>query len=134
MKILIIEDDYSANSIFNIYLGKYGDCDSVTTGFDGMKKFRETLDKGLTYDLIVIDIILPDMNGYTVLDSIRAEEDARKFTDEMRAKIVLTTSLDDDENRKLREKLRYGYENYYVKSPVLDGLQDKLLELGIKLN
>ncbi len=133
MRSLVIEDDSSANTMFLRYLEDYGECDTVTTGFDGLQKYGEVLDRGGKYDLIIIDIILPDMNGYSILESIRAEENNRKFFDSERARIVLATSLDDEENRKFREKLKPGLETYYVKSFALDGLKEKLSELGIKL-
>jgi two-component system chemotaxis response regulator CheY len=133
MKTLIIEDDSSANSIFVRYFENYGACDSATTGFDGMQKFMDALNSGDLYNLVIIDIILPDMNGYQLLETIRLEEDMRKFSNSERAKIILTTSLDDEENRKLIEKLKYGYETYYVKSFALDGIEKNLKELGIKL-
>lgn len=133
MKTLIIEDDYSANTMFVRFLENYGECDGFTTGYDGMQAYQNALNSGQPYDLIIIDIILPDMNGYTVMESIRDEESARSIPINERSKIILTTSLDDEENRKLKEKLKIGQEAYYVKNFALDGLKEKLAELGVKV-
>jgi len=132
MKILVIEDDYSSSIMFQRYLENYGKCETVSTGFDGMQKYIESISSGQQYNLIIIDIILPDMNGYEVLETIRAEEDARKYIDAERTKIILTTSLDDEENRKLAEKLTPGLETYYTKKFVLEGFDEKLQELGLQ--
>lgn len=133
MKTLIIEDDYSSITMFKRYFEIYGKCDEASTGFDGMQKYQESLDMGSPYELIVIDIILPDMNGYKILEAIRGEENVRKFHDHERSKIIITTSLDDNENRKIKEKLRPGFESYYVKSFALDGIEKSLKDLNLKL-
>lgn len=132
MKTLVIEDDYSANTMFVRVLENYGTCDSVTTGFDGLQKYRDNLNSGDPYDLIIIDIILPDMNGYTVLESIRSEE-GREFSNPKKTRIILSTSLDDDENKKICKKLEKGSEEYYVKNYILEGLKETIEKLGIYL-
>ena len=125
MRSLVIDDDYTSQTMFVRFLENFGTCDTATTGLDGLQKFKDSINQGAKYDLVVIDIILPDINGDIVLESIRSEE---RF---LSTKIVLTTSLDDKENRQLCGKLRSGHETYYVKRCALDGFREKLGELGL---
>jgi two-component system chemotaxis response regulator CheY len=131
MKSLVIDDDASCRNMFKLTLENFGDCDTVSLGFEGVNSYREALDKGEPYDLLVIDIILPDINGNEVLKMVRTEEDLRGITDFFRTKIILTTSLDDEENRKLAENLTEGQESYYVKSFANEGFFEKLVGLGL---
>ncbi|OGI02221.1 MAG: hypothetical protein A2Y25_04730 [Candidatus Melainabacteria bacterium GWF2_37_15] len=130
MKILIIEDDYVSYNIFKTFLQHYGTCDNATTGKDAIDIYNNALFSGNAYDLILIDIILPDMNGQEILKLIRFEEERRSSGGMRRAKIVLTTSLDDEENRKIAATLQGKDETYYAKASGLNGFREKLEEVG----
>lgn len=131
MKSLVIDDDYSCRRIFKVYLDNLGDCDTVSLGFEGMNKFKEAFGTSDPYNLIIIDIILPDINGNEVLRMIRTEEDLALTPDHFRVKIVLATSLDDEVNRNFEKDLKKGLETYYVKSFANEGLPGKLQELNL---
>ena len=79
MKILIIEDDYVSYNIFKTFLQHYGTCHNATTGKDAIDIYNNALFSGNAYDLILIDIILPDMNGQEILKLIRFEEERRSL-------------------------------------------------------
>ncbi|NLF83719.1 MAG: response regulator transcription factor [Candidatus Gastranaerophilales bacterium] len=134
MKTLVIDDDYSCSSMFKMFFNKYGQCDTYSLGQNGLTAYKEALGMGQPYDLVVIDIILPDMNGIDLLGFIRAEEDMNSVSVSSRTKVILTTSLDDEENRKVETTLTLGLETYYAKTFANGGLREKLEELGFYLN
>ncbi len=134
MKILIIDDDASSRQMFRAYFEQFGQCDTSSQGYDGITAYKNAINQGQAYDLVVIDIILPDLSGDKIMEIIRTEEDLHKISDLSRSKIVLTTSLDDEINRQIAEKLTKGLETYYVKSFAVEGLSEKLAELGIQVN
>lgn len=134
MKTLVIDDDYSCSNMFKLFFEKYGQCDTFSLGQNGLTAYKEALQTGQFYDLVVIDIILPDINGVDLLNFIRAEEDMNNVSVNFRTKVILTTSLDDDVNRKIESTLTHGLETYYAKSFANGGLREKLIELGIHLN
>ena len=69
MKILIIEDEYNlADAIattlkYNNYL--------VEIYADGLKGYEEALTE--IYDLIILDVMLPNKNGFEILKDLRKE-------------------------------------------------------------
>lgn len=70
MKILIIEDEYSlADAIAETLKKEKFDVDILTNGNDGE-------DEALTniYDLILLDIMLPNKSGFEILKSLREEK------------------------------------------------------------
>ena len=69
MKILIIEDEYNlADAIASMLKSKKYSVEIKTNGNDG-------LDEALTdvYDLIILDVMLPGMNGFEILKELREE-------------------------------------------------------------
>lgn len=63
MKILVVEDEKDLNNIITKHLKKNNF--SVDSVYDG-EEALEYLDYG-NYDLIILDIMLPKMNGYEVV-------------------------------------------------------------------
>ena len=70
MKILIIEDEYNlADAISSMLKSKKYDVEIKTDGEEG-------LDEALTdiYDLIILDVMLPHMNGFEILKELKEEK------------------------------------------------------------
>jgi CheY-like chemotaxis protein len=66
MRVLLVEDDLSTKRSIELMLGALGyDYDSVEMGEDGVDLARST-----PYDLILLDIMLPGMDGYDVLEQL----------------------------------------------------------------
>ncbi len=67
MRVLLIEDDHDTAKVIELALAAEGIiCDITELGEDGLvtSKFNE-------YDLIILDLKLPDMSGYEVLKNLR---------------------------------------------------------------
>lgn len=98
MKILIVEDDES--SAFALRLCLPGGVTHHTSynGRQGWEEFVRAYEAGEPYDLVFLDIMMPEMNGEETLQHIRAYEDERDVSDEDRVKVVIITVLDNAEN------------------------------------
>ncbi len=70
MKILIIEDEYSLVDIIATSLKKENYKVDIET--DGEEGFYTALNG--TYDLIILDVMLPHMNGFEILKEIREND------------------------------------------------------------
>ncbi|MBI2849929.1 MAG: response regulator transcription factor [Chloroflexi bacterium] len=70
-KVLVVDDDVKVVEVLKLYLNRDG-CEVVTanTGTDGLKLARETRP-----DLIVLDLMLPELDGFQVCRALRAESD-----------------------------------------------------------
>ena len=94
MNILIIEDDYTARTLLQHMLKNYGTCTVATNGLAGLQEFTSALNSGNGYDLICLDIMMPNMNGYDALRQIRAVEQDKKILPSNGVKILMTTAID----------------------------------------
>ncbi|MEE8121096.1 MAG: response regulator, partial [Anaerolineales bacterium] len=67
-RILVVEDDSDIGNMLRIYFTGQGyDVDLATTGSDALSSTHANMP-----DLIVLDILLPDMDGYSVCQELRA--------------------------------------------------------------
>ena len=100
MKILIIEDDLSIAELENDYLTMSGfECDIATDGNSGLEKAMSG-----DYALIIVDIMLPGRDGFSICKEIRAESDVP----------IIFLSAKSDEIDKVRG-LGLGADDYMTK-------------------
>ena len=66
-KILIVEDDEAINNLIaNTLRQEMYDCYSASTGKEGADMFEQR-----QYDLVLLDLMLPEINGYELLEFIK---------------------------------------------------------------
>jgi len=69
--ILVIDDDRSIAETIDLYLTEEGHTvHTAATGTDGLNKFVETVP-----DVVILDIRLPDIDGFTVLEDLQEEDE-----------------------------------------------------------
>ena len=84
--ILIIEDEEAIQGVVKAFLEDEGyNVVLASDGLEGMEKFRE-----YHPDLILLDLMLPKMNGFSVCEAIRKES---------QVPIIMLTALDDDDSQ-----------------------------------
>lgn len=111
LKILMIEDDELASEIIADYLGGCGfvvEC--VFTATDGVAYIKHH-----DYDILILDINLPDFTGYEVLKNIRKNTSLP---------VIVTSAYSDTKSKILAFK--YGANDYMVKPLDLEELEARI--------
>lgn len=129
MKILIAEDDYVSRKFLYKFLSGYGECDITVDGMEAIEVFMMSLDEESYYDLICLDIMMPEVDGVKALKTIRLLEEERQLPKDKRAKIIMTTALNDTE--KVMGSFDSGSEAYAVKPIDIDKFIDVMGKLGL---
>ncbi len=93
MKVLIVEDDVTSRLLMHRLMERYGDCHVAENGREALQAATTALDAGQPYDLICLDIMMPEMDGQAALRGIRAAEEARHISRDRGAKVVMSTAL-----------------------------------------
>ena len=115
LRVLLVEDDFASRLLLQTYLARYGECHIAVNGREAVDAFRAALDSGQSYDLVCMDIMMPEMDGREAVRQIRAMEEARGVLSTSGAKIIMTTAVDD-----IKEVIRCFQElcDAYLVKPV----------------
>jgi two-component system chemotaxis response regulator CheY len=97
MKALVVEDEPTNRVMLQSFLSIYGECQVVTNGKDAIAAFRRALEANERFDLICMDIVMPKMNGHEAVLAIRTLEHDYGVDPRKRARIVMTSVLNNSE-------------------------------------
>lgn len=102
-KILVVDDDIAINELIKVNLEMHSY--KVSQAFDGTEGFA--LAKQILPDLIILDVMMPEVDGYTVAQRIRQNEKTKDIP------IIMLTALS-----QLNDKVKgfdIGVDDYLVK-------------------
>ena len=129
MRILIVEDDSSSRVLLQKILAQYGETHVATNGKEAVEAFRTARGEQRSYDLICLDIMMPEMDGHEVLKEIRALEEGQGITGLDGVKIIMTTALSDGKN--IMNAFNAQCEAYVVKPVDKKKLLEHMEALGL---
>lgn len=132
-RILIVDDSASIRESFTDILSPLATCEVATNGQEAVDLVKRTLNKGDTFDLVLMDIIMPEKDGLTAAKEIRAFESSRGSTEADRLTIVIVTTIKEP-SRILIAQYDCGADAYitkpFTRETVLQTLRNN--GLGIK--
>jgi DNA-binding response OmpR family regulator len=112
--VLVIEDDAEINTLVCAYVALAGfERRGVLTGNDGIREARQR-----TPSLVVLDLMLPDLDGFEVYRLLRSQESTRSVP------VVILTAMHEQETRKRAEAV--GVAAYLTKPFDPDQLIDAI--------
>jgi len=115
MKILIVDDSKYQRYLIEITLSKFGQCDQAADGEEAVERYTAALDAGAPYDLVVMDILMPRLDGHEALKRIMALQKNRGIDEAALCKAIMLSSLDDPVNM-MQAQFEDG-ANIYVTKP-----------------
>ncbi|MCE9585486.1 response regulator [Candidatus Nomurabacteria bacterium] len=119
-KILIIEDDSFLQGLEATKLQKEGY--DVVTALNSIEAFKVIDDKKDEIDLILLDLLLPEVDGFMILEKIRENKSLLTIP------VIVFSNLSEEKDIKRAQKL--GISEFMVKSNfTLDELAKRIKDL-----
>lgn len=129
MRILVADDDFVSRLLLQELLKAHGGPHVATNGREAIEAVRASLEVGQPYDLICLDLVMPEVDGLEALREIRAMEEDASLRPARAARVVVTTALDAP--RSVMAAFWELCDAYIVKPIRRDDLMRELLRLGL---
>ncbi len=120
MKFLLVDDEFSSRKNARKILSQYGECDVAVNGLEALNAFLRAHKDMDTYNLIFLDVDMPDFGGTEVLQKIRKWEASKDVTREDMARVIMLYSQEPEPG--IETDFQEGYESYIVKPITADKL------------
>lgn len=127
MRILIAEDDPVSAKLLSRMLERYAEVTVTVNGEEAFDAFQNAIESGQPFDLLFLDIMMPEVSGQETLAAIREYERIKGIIGGDAAKVVMVTALDDGGN--IYEAHRndcVDYINKPIKKEIVIGILDRL--------
>ena len=131
MRVLVVEDDFISRRLLCRYLQSHGECDVAVNGNEAVGAFKQTLIADQHYDLVCLDIMMPGMDGQETLKRLRALEKEHGVPDADRAKVIMTTALEDHDN--VMAAFSNACDGYVVKPIEKRKFLETLQDIGLQI-
>jgi two-component system chemotaxis response regulator CheY len=95
LRVLLVEDDFACRLLLQTFLSRYGECQIAVNGREAVDASRLAFDRGSPYNLICMDIMMPEMDGREAVRGIRAMEETHGILSPYGAKIIMTTTVQE---------------------------------------
>lgn len=116
MKALVVDDCMLTREMLAMALENYAACvDRAENGADAVRMVTDALDSEQPYDLICMDLNMPEMTGNEALRLIRCNEEHKGAAFRSKAFMITSSSSPDD----MMEALLSGDCDDYLTKPVM---------------
>ncbi|MCP4354873.1 MAG: response regulator [Proteobacteria bacterium] len=128
MKILVVDDEIVSRKKMENILDDFGECYIVESGTEAITAFNEAWSLGMPFDLVLLDISMPDISGIEVLNRIRQTEKDKSLAKSHCVKVMMVTSHSDKD--LVVDCMKAGCNNYIVKPFDRERVLNKLSSIG----
>ena len=128
MRILVVEDEDISRLTVKEILREHGEMVFAKNGLEAISHFEKSIEVQWPFDLILMDINMPVMDGQSALIHIRAIEEWYGLLGLARVKVLLLSGVGRQE---LAEKAFFNECNGYLEKPIVrPQLLQAIKELG----
>ncbi len=131
MRILIAEDEAVSARSLEAAVKPLGEPERACNGEECFQKFCSALEAGRPFDLIFLDLMMPDFDGHEALAAIRDVEERYGVAPGAGVKVIVTSAHTDSQN--LYQAHLSGCNEYLAKPINHADLRRALRKLGFDI-
>lgn len=130
LNVLTVDDDEVTQFHVSQLLLKLGRSRMAYSGADAIARVEESLAGGEAYDLILMDVMMPGLDGLTTVREIVTRFNEHKVPLESRPKIVMLSSV-DERDTQIDALYACGADYYLTKPLESERFMQALREMGL---
>lgn len=131
-RCLVVDDDELGREMIRSMLEIVPVVDTAVDGRDAVAKFQASVEAGTPYQLILLDILMPDMDGLSAGKTIRAIEKEKGVPLGSQCKIVMLTALNTPQD-VMQAMMTVQSAAYLVKPVEQAKLKETLSKIGLSV-
>ncbi|MBF0564740.1 MAG: response regulator [Nitrospirae bacterium] len=93
MKTLVVDDEVVTVKMLKRLFSRFGQCVSATNGYDALEFVKIAYDEGEPFDILIMDVVMPGLNGFETYSAIRDLEFSLGIEKDSQTKIIIMTGL-----------------------------------------
>nr|NJM03892.1 response regulator [Desulfobacula sp.] len=113
MKFLIVDDEFVSRKKAHKILSQYGECDVAVNGLEALNAYVRAQNENDPYNLIFLDIDMPDLSGPQVMEKIRQWEKTKGIILSDAVKIIMMSA--DGSKETVKATFKEGCEAFMAK-------------------
>ncbi len=132
MRVLVADDELVSRKKMEKIMDTLGECVAADSGEAALKAVEGAIEKGRPFDLITLDVSMPQMDGTEVLYKIRSIEQQRNISKENQSRVIMVTAQPD--NDTVIACMQAGCNRYVVKPFDRAIITKRIAELGMSVS
>lgn len=129
MRCLIADDEYISRRVVSELMRPWAEIEAVASGEEALLASCLAMDSSSPFDLVLLDIEMPGMDGHEALRCLRREEQRRGLSGTKAAAVIMTTVRDDPAS--VFAAFRDQCEAYLIKPVKRENLERELRQLRL---
>lgn len=125
LRVLIVDDNFANRQFLFELLGDRATCHAAVNGKEAVEAFKASVENDKPYDLILLDIAMPEMNGIEFLHAVRSDEERRGVILGEGVPIIMVTAHEEP----FMKAFNLGCDDYVLKPIDPEELFRKIDEL-----
>jgi len=110
-KILVVDDEALNRKLIRECLAELADCICTASGAEALQAFELAMKEDKPFDVVLLDIAMPEMDGIETLKRLRGIEEKKKILFGTGTPVLMVTAFTNPFMKSFRE----GADGYVVK-------------------
>ena len=131
MRILVVDDEMVSRTKLKLIMEHFGQCEVADNGKTALAMFHAAHQQDQPFNLIMLDIDMPAMDGMQVLSEMIKAQIELKLPNSLKARILMVTSFTDKD--RVLGCIQSGCDDYIAKPFDIETISKKLSKLGMRV-
>jgi len=130
VRALIVDDDFYSRITLHDLLRPVAECHIAANGEEAVGAFKKAMEDGRPYELVCMDLVMPEMDGQQALQEMRSVEKELGIPLDDRVKVVVVSMVED--TRETNDAFFLGEADCFLVKPIDEArLMEELRSLGL---